>query len=189
MWSRNETFFLWLGSVGGFLFLFFSFKAGSLVGMVIGGVAAVTCCWIGARQMHGVHHHYHHGRGADASPGSGGIQPYPQTGGHPPAGTSPFAGSSTHGHLPDREAVVKRRYVVREEAEVVFVPADMPPQLRALFDQSQPPLAQPMPSRPIMAVSAHPQHLAIESPKADALTAGGVAKMLLLGPAKRRERA
>ncbi len=183
MMSRNTVFFLWLISVGGFLFLIFALKNGSLLGAAVGGVVAVTATWVGAKQMHGVHHHYHHqyegrqGGYYDAAPPSFPLQP------SQPSPASPF------GAMTDAEATVTRRYIVREKAEVVFVPADLPPELRALFAggrQSAPP------SRPITALQPEVRFQAIPAGhQADiqpmpVLTVGGVARTLLLGPPKQK---
>ncbi len=182
MMSRNTVFFLWLISVGGFLFLIFALKNGSLLGAAVGGVVAVTATWAGAKQMHGTHYHYHHqhdGRqgGYDVAPPSSPIHPLQ------PSPTSPSSS------MEDAEATITRRYIVREKAEVVFVPADLPPELRALFaggQQSAPP------SRPITALppdvrfQATPAGHQADIQPMSALTVGGVARTLLLGPPKQK---
>jgi hypothetical protein len=177
--KQNTVFFLWLASVGGFLFLIFALQKGSLSGAAIGGVIAVTATWLGARQMHGTHHHYHHRHGAQPH-GDVAVSRSPR----PDAPHLP-------GSLPDIEVTVKRRYLVREEAEVVFVPAALPPELRALFAggrQSTPA------SRPITALPPEVRGQAIPAPAGHqvsaqampALTVGTVAKTLLLGPPKQK---
>ncbi len=182
--SRNTVFFLWLISVGGFLFLIFALKNGSLLGAAVGGAVAVTATWVGAKQMHGVHHHYHHhheGRqgGHAGAPPASPLQP------------SQSGPASPSGAMADAEATVTRRYIVREKAEVVFVPADLPPELRALFaggQQSAPP-SRPIASLPpdvrLQAIPAHAGQQVSAQPM-PALTVGGVARTLLLGPPKQK---
>lgn len=89
--------------------------------------------------------------------------------------------------LPDIELALRRRYVVREEAEVEFVPASLPPQLQVLLAQQQAaPRATSAPqiaSRPLTVVASEPSRPAISDQRSGWQ---GVAKTVLLGAPRRK---
>jgi hypothetical protein len=88
--------------------------------------------------------------------------------------------------LPDIELALKRRYIVREEAEVEFVPASLPPQLQALLAQQQAAAhtssAPQIVSRPLTVVASEPSRPAVSDQRSGWQN---VAKIALLGPPRK----